>query len=84
MASLALTIVEIGLTIMIFLLAFYMIRSVDAYYQSSTESMLHMMNTLEDTLPTNYENPYGNTPNYTNPYDGVSDLMSPVGLGLNA
>ena len=82
MTNLALTIIEIGLTILIFLLAFYMIRSVDAYYQMSTESMLHMMNTLEDTLPTNYANPYGIS-NYTNPYDGVSDLMSPVGLGLN-
>jgi hypothetical protein len=82
MTNLALTIIEIGLTILIFLLSFYMIRSVDAYYQMSTESMLHMMNTLEDTLPTNYANPYG-TPNYTNPYDGVSNLMSPLGLGLN-
>jgi hypothetical protein len=62
MTNLALTIIEIGLTILIFLLAFDMIRSVDAYYQKSTESMLHMMNTLEDTLPTNYTNPYGNAP----------------------
>ncbi len=74
MTNLALTIIEIGLTILIFLLAFDMIRSVDAYYQRSTESMLHMMNMLEDTLPTNYANPYDSMPN---------DLTSPVGLGLN-
>jgi hypothetical protein len=72
MTNLALTIIEIGLTIMIFLLAFYMIRSVDAYYQMSTESMLHMMNTLEDTLPTNYTDSYGNAP--TSLMHGLIDL----------
>ena len=74
MTNLALTIIEIGLTILTFLLAFDMIRSLDAYYQRSTDSMFHMMDTLENTLPTNYTNPYDGMPN---------DFTSPVGLGLN-
>ena len=62
-----LAIVEIVLAIVTFLLVLNLTTSVMAYYQQSTESMIHMMDRLEENIPTNY----------TNPYDAIPDGLIP-------
>lgn len=53
-----LMLVEIGLTILIFLLVLNMTTSMMAYYQQSTAYLIHTMDKLEESIPTNYTNPY--------------------------
>jgi hypothetical protein len=57
-----LALVEIGLTIITFLLVLNLTTSMMYYYQQSTETMTRMMDRLQNTLPTNYSNPYSNVP----------------------
>jgi hypothetical protein len=67
-----LSLIELALVVLMFILVLNMTTSVMYSYQQSTDSMIHMMNTLEDTLPTNYTNPYGSMPsNYQNPMNFV-------------
>ncbi len=63
MIKIILALIELGLAILSFLLVLNLTTSMMYYYQQSTGSMIHMMNTLEDTLPTNYTSPYENLPN---------------------
>jgi len=74
MIKIILVLIELGLAVLSFLLVLNLTTSMMYYYQQSTGSMIHMMNTLEDALPTNYTSPYENVPN---------NFMSPVGFSLN-
>lgn len=71
MMKAVLSLIELALIALTFILVLNMTMSVISYYQQSTDSMIHMMNTLEDTLPTNYTDPYGSMP---------SNYQSPMGL----
>jgi len=62
MMKAVLSLIELVLIALTFILVLNMAMSVMSYYQQSTESMIHMMNTLEGTLPTNYTGSYDNAP----------------------
>jgi ABC-type transport system involved in multi-copper enzyme maturation permease subunit len=73
MMKAVLSLIELALIALTFILVLNMTMSVISYYQQSTGSMIHMMNTLEGTLPTNYTDPYGSMP---------SNYQSPMGFGI--
>lgn len=54
--------IEIGLMIIMFLLILNLTSSVMAYYQQSTAYLIHTMDRLEESIPTNYTNPYDAIP----------------------